>query len=454
MATYWRGFDDADGISDWTQVAVGSGQTDPAWSIVNTDQLQATSASSHNEALVWNDIDADGDRADFEILCQVYVDVTTASQRVLAGRISTSGATRTGYAVRLRTNSFDTYRFNGATFTLITAGTFSVASGTWCWVRFRVNGTTIRARAWADGDSEPGTWQCDTTDSTYSTAGHVGALKGANTNTQLWRYFGVGTNGDTAPASASSGVSGSLSKTLAGATVSAAGALKLSGAAAASLQAASLSSAGKVALTGALSKSLDGATVDAEGSTAAVGINGELSATLDGASLSAAGAVALSCSLSASVAGASLSAACALQIEGATAATLEGATLSAAGSGQQITTGALAATLAGASVSAASAVALRGQVSSTLDGATLSAGGHVDITAALGVTLDGASIVAAGSAPGAAITGSLFKTLAGATLVAAGSEAGDVEPTAGYVITGRARRFEVDGRARRFEVNQ
>lgn len=394
MATYWRGFDDADGISDWTQVAVASGHTDPAWSIVNTDQLRATSASSHNEALVWNDIDADGDRADFEILCQVYVDVATASQRVLAGRISTSGGSRTGYAVRLRTSSVDTYRFSAGTFTLITAGTFSVASGTWCWVRFRVNGTTIRARAWADGDSEPGTWQCDTTDSTYSTAGHVGALKGANTNTQLWRYFGVGTNGDTAPASASSGVSGSLSKTLAGATVSAAGALKLSGAAAASLQAASLSSAGKVALTGALSKSLDGATVDAEGSTAAVGINGELSATLDGASLSAA---------------------CALQIEGATAATLEGATLSAAGSGQQITTGALAATLAGASVSAASAVALRGQVSSTLDGATLSAGGHVDITAALGVTLDAASIVATGGVPGAGIAAELAVTLQDAT---------------------------------------
>lgn len=206
MATYWRGFGDPDGISDWTEIAVASGQSDPAWSVINTDQLQATSASSHNEALVWNDIDADGDRDDFEILCQVYADATTASQRVLCGRVSTSGSTRNGYALRLRTNSVDTYRFSGSTFTQITAGTFSVASGTWVWVRFRVNGSTIRARAWADGDSEPGTWQCDATDTTYTTLGHVGALKGGNTNTQLWRYFGVGTNGDTAPASAGSSV--------------------------------------------------------------------------------------------------------------------------------------------------------------------------------------------------------------------------------------------------------
>lgn len=217
MATYWRGF--ADGITDWTQVALTSGQTDPAWSVVNTDQLQATSASSHNEALVWDDIDADGDRDDFEVLCQIYVDSTSTTQRWIGGRISTSGGSRTGYAVRVRSNSIDTYRFNGSTYTAITNGTFSVTSGTWCWVRFRVNGSTIQARAWADGDSEPGTWQCSATDTTYTTAGHVGVVKGANTNTQLWRYFGVGTNGDTAPSSGSAvelDIAGSKTASLSG----------------------------------------------------------------------------------------------------------------------------------------------------------------------------------------------------------------------------------------------
>ncbi len=244
MATYWRGF--ADGISDWTQVAVASGQTNPAWSVVNTDQLQATSASSHNEALVWDDIDADADRDDFEVLCQIYVGSTSATQRWLGGRISTSGASRNGYALRVRTASIDTYRFNGATFTQITAGTFSVASGTWVWVRFRVNGSTIRARAWADGDAEPGTWQCDGTDSTYSTLGHVGALKAGNTNTQLWRYFGVGTNGDTAPASGGSAlldIAGTATASLSG-TLAATGDLQftvpfdVAGSAAASLSGA------------------------------------------------------------------------------------------------------------------------------------------------------------------------------------------------------------------------
>lgn len=220
MATYFRGFEEADGISDFTEVPTAAGNDAPAWSIVNTNELQATSASSHNELLAWNDIDGDANRADVELLFQYYNDSATASQRVAGVRMATSG-TRTGYAVRVRTNSIDTYRFTGLTFTAITNSAVSFSSGTWCWVRFRVNGTTVRARIWADGDSEPGTWDCDSTDSTYSTAGHVGPLKGANTNTQKWRKFGVGTNGDTAPSSGGGGAAALEGSVSAAATVAA-----------------------------------------------------------------------------------------------------------------------------------------------------------------------------------------------------------------------------------------
>lgn len=204
MATYYRDFADADGISDWTEIPVSSGATDPAWSIVSSNQVQATATVTNQiEALAWNDIDSDANRDNIEILGQVYVDSTSTTQRYYWVRGSTSGASRTGYSLRVRTTSIDVYRNNGSTFTTIAGATISISSGTWCWVRFRVNGTALRARIWADGDSEPGTWDVDTTDSTYSTAGHVGLLKGNNTNTQLWRYFGVGTNGDTAPSSGS-----------------------------------------------------------------------------------------------------------------------------------------------------------------------------------------------------------------------------------------------------------
>lgn len=205
MTTYYRGFGDADGISDFTEIPTSSGQTAPAWSVVNTDQVQATSASSHSEALVWGDIDDDGGRADFEILGQVYIDSSSTTQRWYTGRMSTSGSSRTGYAMRLRTTNISIYSFNAATFTSIADTSVSISSGTWVWVRFRVNGTAVKVKQWTGAvGSEPGTWDIDTTDSTYSTAGHVGLLKGSNTNTQLWRYFGVGTSGDTAPSAGAS----------------------------------------------------------------------------------------------------------------------------------------------------------------------------------------------------------------------------------------------------------
>jgi hypothetical protein len=156
---------------------------------------------------MWSDIDSDADRDDFEILGEVYVDSSSTTQRWYAGRVSASGS-RTGYALRVRTTSIDIYHFTGSTYTSIVGATISISSGTWAWVRFRVNGTSVRARAWAGaiGDEPTSSWQCDSTDSTYSTAGHVGLLKANNTNTQLWRKLGIGTNGDTAPSSGASPV--------------------------------------------------------------------------------------------------------------------------------------------------------------------------------------------------------------------------------------------------------
>jgi hypothetical protein len=45
------------------------------------------------------------------------------------------------------------------------------------WIRFQVVGTTVRARAWEDGFSEPSTWQVVATDTDVTTGGEVG-IKG------------------------------------------------------------------------------------------------------------------------------------------------------------------------------------------------------------------------------------------------------------------------------------
>lgn len=103
-------------------------------------------------------------------------------------------------------------------------------------------------------------------------------------------------------------------------------------------------------------------------------------------------------------------------------------------------------------MSSAGTLPIKGAAAVTLGDATVSGGGHVDITAALGVTLDAAGIVATGGTPGAAISGTLAVTLVDASLSSRIVLDTGLDALPGYTITGRRRAFEITGRPRRFEV--
>jgi hypothetical protein len=66
-------------------------------------------------------------------------------------------------------------------------------------VRFRVNGTSLKAKVWKETELEPETWHLETTDSDITDAGWVGAGAFAHNNDRDYDYFAVGTDGDTAP---------------------------------------------------------------------------------------------------------------------------------------------------------------------------------------------------------------------------------------------------------------
>lgn len=59
-------------------------------------------------------------------------------------------------------------------FTQLASTNVSEVSGTFYWIRVSMTGNHLQARVWADGSGEPGTWNIDTTDATYSAAGHYG----------------------------------------------------------------------------------------------------------------------------------------------------------------------------------------------------------------------------------------------------------------------------------------
>lgn len=69
------------------------------------------------------------------------------------------------------------------------------------YIRVNVNGTTIRARAWFDGDAEPATWGVTATDSKYAGPGLAGIQLQQTRDGRVYEFISIGTDGDSAPMS-------------------------------------------------------------------------------------------------------------------------------------------------------------------------------------------------------------------------------------------------------------
>ncbi len=196
-------------------------------------------------------------------------------------------------------------------------------------VRLEINGSALTAKV-------NGTSRLTVTDTAITTGRPGIAAYGTGASTlDDWEGGNLG----------SSGISGTLSATLAAATASSAGTLALKGTATPTLAAATLSSAAKVAIVGALTKTLDNATISAAGSLAGTA-TGTLAATLADATLSSAAKVALIGTLTKTLDAATLTSAAKIALTGALTKTLDAATVTAAGTIGS--TGALTATLADA----------------------------------------------------------------------------------------------------------
>lgn len=64
------------------------------------------------------------------------------------------------------------------TFSTVTgaSASFTYSTNTFYWMRFRAVGTSLRAKIWADGSSEPSSWTISGTDSSISAAGRYGIV--------------------------------------------------------------------------------------------------------------------------------------------------------------------------------------------------------------------------------------------------------------------------------------
>lgn len=175
------------------------------WSrLTDTDIAVRAAALGNSRQLVsMNTVDSDGNRANAEVLARVKTSSVSGTNSVGAAvRASGSAGSETGYICNITSAEFRIGKYVAGTFTeLAVTNALNLSANTWYWIRLRANGTTIQARIWADGGSEPGTWNVSSTDSSISAAGWCGMFCFSST-THTWRDLAVATNGDTATMSA------------------------------------------------------------------------------------------------------------------------------------------------------------------------------------------------------------------------------------------------------------
>jgi hypothetical protein len=186
--------------TDWT-LTVRAG--DP---VFGDQYLEVNPGTSDAHRLYSYDaVDGDANRDDSEVLMRVKKSSSYAVSNMIAAFVRGSGSSGSeyGYLARLTDDDLSLTKLVNGTWTAVGS---AVQVGTslyyirdeWWWIRFRVNGTSLKARAWGQNEVEPPFWHLDETDSDVSAAGWDGVWNrdDLGSNHMYVDYFGVGTNGD------------------------------------------------------------------------------------------------------------------------------------------------------------------------------------------------------------------------------------------------------------------
>lgn len=174
------------------------------WEVVTGPYVQWTTdgASSRQDGLSWDTPGSITGDCQIAVLCRS----TFAAGSQCGAIIHASTAAISGYSVCLSGvgDELAASRLDAGVETLLTVGSFTWTNDTDYWIRAERTGTTFRARAWAFGGSEPGTWAVSNTDATYS-SGVIGLFARNLNGDKIFKAVGVGTGGDAAPLSGSGG---------------------------------------------------------------------------------------------------------------------------------------------------------------------------------------------------------------------------------------------------------
>lgn len=150
-------------------------------------------------AVVWKAPTGDVGYADQEERFRVRFMNQSADRGIGALRVSGGVGTETYYYLQLGvTTGLSIGKFVAGVFTGLVSTGPPLLTSVFYNVAFRVTGTTLRAKVWADGGTEPG-WMLTTTDSSIASGG-IGLVWTLASEIAEVHYFSCATNGQTAPA--------------------------------------------------------------------------------------------------------------------------------------------------------------------------------------------------------------------------------------------------------------
>lgn len=192
--------------SDWThQWSTAISYTAETGSGLGGKLLQQAHTAEGVGGLSWDDA---GSAADVEILAKVRLHSDTSTIDYGAGlhlRGSGASGSANAYHVSLDLGGQQVNigrNVAGSYASIVSSVAFTFTYDQWVWIRFRVNGTAIKVRWWLDGNSEPGTWNVETTNSDVTGAGTTGVYTYDGIDDQ-YDFFSVDNDGGTAPSPSS-----------------------------------------------------------------------------------------------------------------------------------------------------------------------------------------------------------------------------------------------------------
>ena len=163
--------------------------------------LEFARTTTARRLLAFDSVDSDSGRDNAEIYARFRTDgIGSISQFYLIVRGSGTAGNENGYACFNNTSTGIgiTKIVAGVSTTLGTVTTATLVSNWYYHVRFRVNGTALKAKIWSGLSPEPGAWDLEITDASITGTGYAGIGNNAATGIGRWDDVAFGTSGDTA----------------------------------------------------------------------------------------------------------------------------------------------------------------------------------------------------------------------------------------------------------------